>query len=134
VKNKINVELLKSILDELGLSRASISRYIRENGCPSHLCNEIEIKSEGEITCNLLRPDIFKATPAQVSLSDQCIKNFDSHIQSDNYQLIIAILNFLESQQPRLYEETIAQIMNLGETGETFVKQRLAHQRNERNR
>lgn len=120
------IKTLKSLSPKIGISYNTMDRYIKRGTFSAETCLKIEKITDGSITTSDLRPDLFTPMRAHELLVESCVKNFESHTNDDNYELIIAILNFLESQQPDLYKAMLDDLSDL-QNGKAFVAQRLAH-------
>lgn len=107
-------------------------KYIREKKFPADICLMAERLTKGRLLAVEMRPDLFKRNQAQMDLADQTVAEFPLSAQHGDFQVTIAVLNFFETQQPELYQEMMTQIEALG-GGEEFIKQRMAHKRNEYN-
>ena len=125
-------KLLTSSCKELGVSYPTMRKYIETGEFPGEICINIERLTNGRITYNELRPDLFDGLPADIQLGKVCIDQFESAIECQNYQLVIGILNYLEVRQPTLYKEMIEEIKLL-DGGKLFIAQRLAHRHNGHN-
>lgn len=119
---------LTSLTKRLGITYPTMKRYIKTGEFSAEVCLNVERVTNGRITCNQLRPDLFEGLVAEKSLSDVCLDQFESLMECQNYKLIIGVLDFMEVRQPLLYREMIDHIKSL-EGGELFVAQRLAHRR-----
>lgn len=126
--NELDKKRLLSLSDELGKSYPSMQRYFKENSFPAEVCIKAELLTDGELVASQLRPDIFQPTKDHKLLADSCVKYFDYHLDNGCEEIIISVLNYLEHQQPKLYDSTLARIKSECKAGGQFINRRLAHQ------
>lgn len=90
------------IVNRLGKSRQTATNWIQDNSYPAEACLLIEQVTEGEITTQSLRPDLFVPTTAQRKLCD----TVGTLLNEDDATLILtAVLNYFSKEQPDLYDE-----------------------------
>lgn len=121
---------LTSSIKELDVTYPTLKKHIDNGTYPAELCLRIAKLTDGELSCAKLRPDLFPSTASIIRLGKCTIDNFESHVNNNNYELIIATLNYLENEQPNLYKDTLVEIAKLT-NGKLFVSQRLAHTQDE---
>ena len=117
---------LTSSTKHLGITYPTMKRYIESGLFSAEVCLAAERYSKGKVTCNQLRPDLFEDLPADTALAQTCLEQFESLLECESYQLIIGVLNFMETRQPKLYRSMVTKMRSL-EGGELFIAQRLAH-------
>lgn len=114
------------LVPKLSIAKGTMQNYLNTGQFNTDTCLEIERLTDGEISRQQLRPDKFTPLPCHYELVDVCVKYFVDYMKDGKYELLIAILNFLEYSQPIAYEQALEKIEKL-EGGETFVSQRIAH-------
>lgn len=114
-------ELYRFIIDKLGKSRPTASTWINESSYPAEACIEIEHLTNGEVTAQSLRPDLFKPNRSQIKLGEVVKRLHDT--EDTTIYLLTGVLSYFKEQQPDMYSELI-ESLNETEFGEEYLKQR----------
>lgn len=120
---------LIGLVPDLSISVGTMRNYIKDGNFSAEACMEIERVTNGNITTQQLRPDIFTPLPCHYELADICVASFVEYMSAGKYDLIISVLNFLEFTQPLAHDYALDKIKLLKD-GEEFVAQRRAHRGN----
>ena len=113
----------RNLQPELGISVPTVQKYNRNNKYPEDIAIKAEILTGGKLLASVMCPDtIGSPTPTYSKFAAEVFKSFDLA----NPDLFIVVLNFLEKQQPELYESMITRLEDvLG--GHEFLQARNAH-------
>lgn len=111
---------------EIGKSYTTIKVWVDNGSCPAHVCLLVEELTNGEITAGMIRPDLFKPTPAQKEMARAFLDSFSETIDAGLARVAIYQLNYFESQCPKLYGFIIGELIQTAK-GKELIEQRLAH-------
>lgn len=123
-------KLLTSLCNKhLTTTYPTMAKYIRTRTFPSDVAVEIEKKTNGRILASFLHPGLFEDLPADKKLACAFLDSFTDQVQSKNFKLLIAVLDFIQIRQPSVYKDMVNQMESLS-GGDVFLAQRLAYRPN----
>lgn len=122
--------LFMRLKDELDISYPSASKYNREGVYPESVALKAERISNGKLIASRMCPNTLgKPLPSHRNLAAHCLNFFQTKPEGATMTLLIAVVTFLEEQQPTLYADLIDRIRLEG-GGDEFIANREAHRGN----